>query len=125
MTMLDEVELRSMLGHDVVDESGKSVGNIEYIFNDEETGRAEWIGLLSGTIRPHRLLVPVRGAERDGVSLRVPWPKERIKQAPTYEQDRRGILGLGQYKTTISKEKERIAYAHYGLEELAGTGAGS
>ena len=125
MTMLDEVELRSMLGHDVVDERGKSVGNIEYIFRDEETGRAEWIGLLAGTIRPRRLLVPVRGAERDGVSLRVPWPKERIKQAPTYGQDRRGILGLGQYKTTISTEKERIASAHYGLGESAGTGAGS
>ena len=123
--MLEEVELRSMLGHDVVDERGKSVGNIEYIFNDEETGRPEWIGLLSGTIRPRRLLVPVRGAERDGVSLRVPWPKERIKQAPTYDQARHGILGLGQYKTTISKEKEQIAYAHYGLDELAGSGAAS
>ena len=121
--MLDEVELQRFVGYDVVDKNGKSVGNVEFIFNDDETGRPEWIGVLSGTLRPRHLLVPVRGAERDGVSLRLPWPKEQIKQAPTYDRDRRGLLGLADYKTTISKETERVAYAHYGLEELAGTGS--
>ena len=108
--MLDEVELQRLVGHDVVD----------------ETGRPEWIGVVAGSFRMHRFLVPATGAEKDGPSLRVPWPKERIKRAPRYdEEDRRGMLGLAEYKTTISKEKERMAYAHYGLEEHSGVGARS
>jgi len=126
MTTLGEVDLGHLVGHDVVDEHGKSVGNVEYIFNDDETGRPEWIGVLTGTFRHHHVLVPAKGAERQGPSLRVPWAKERIKQAPRYDQeDRRGILGLGEYRTKISKEKERMAYAHYGIEGFAGVDAPS
>jgi sporulation protein YlmC with PRC-barrel domain len=114
---VDENELRKLIGYNVVDEQGKSIGNIEFVFNDDDTGQAEWIGLVSGTFRRRHLLVPATGAALDGVSLRVPWPKQRIEEAPTYGQsDHRGILGLGEYKTAISEEKERLACAHYGLE---------
>lgn len=126
MTMLEEHELQQLIGYDVVDENGKSVGNVELIFNDDETGRPEWVGVLSGTFRQYRVLVPAAGAEKHGPSLRLPWAKERIKRAPRYDQeDRGGLLGLGGYQTTISKEKERDAYAYYGLEQPAATGARS
>ena len=118
--MSEESELRNLVGHDVVDENGKPVGYVAHIFNDDETGRPEWIGVLTGTIRHQNVLVPVSGTERFGTSLRVPWSKGRIKQAPTYgERDRRGMLGLGEYKLTISKEKEREIRSHYGLLEVA------
>jgi hypothetical protein len=118
--MLEESELRNLVGHDLVDENGKSVGYVAHIFNDDETGRPEWIGVLTGTLRHQNVVVPVSGAERSGMSLRVPWPKEKIRQAPTYgERDRGGLLGVGEYKLTISKEKEQQAYTHYGLAEIA------
>lgn len=119
--MLDETELRSLVGHDVVDQMGKSIGYAADIFKDDETGRPEWIGVLTGTFRHHHVLVPVAGAERAGTSLRVPWPKERIRQAPTYDkEDRQGLLGIAEYRLAISREKEQQAYAHYGVAELAG-----
>jgi hypothetical protein len=118
--MLSEAELRAAAGLDVVDESGKSIGNVEYLFNDDETGEPEWMGIVTGTFRRHHVLVPVRGVERAGASLRVPWPKEQVKQAPTYgDRERDGILGLGHYSLGVSKEREREAYAHYGLAETA------
>jgi PRC-barrel domain len=116
--MLREEELRAVSGLDVVDENGKSIGNVEYLFNDDETGEPEWLGLVTGTFRRQHVLVPVQGVERAGPSLRVPWPKDQVKRAPAYgEREAGGILGLGHYSPGISKEKEREAYAHYGLAE--------
>jgi hypothetical protein len=114
--MLDELELRRLLGHDVVDEAGRSVGYVADVFNDRAMQRPEWIGVLTGTFRQHHVLVPAAGAERAGSSLRVPWPKSWIKQAPAYgKDDRRGLLGLGEYRVAITREKEEQACAHYGL----------
>jgi len=118
--MIDRSEIRRIVGLPVVDERGRAIGSVEYVFNDYESGRPEWIGVVSGAIRRQRVLVPVAGAERRGSSLLVPWPRERVKQAPAYgERDRDGILGFGQYTLGISKEKERDAWTYYGLGERA------
>ena len=47
--MLDEAHIRSLVGLDVVDTNGKSIGNVEFVFNDQDTGRPEWLGIISGT----------------------------------------------------------------------------
>ena len=118
--MLDEAQVKRLVGLDVVDEAGKSIGNVEFVFNDEDTGRPEWLGVISGTFRQHRVLVPIEGLDRAGPSVQVPWSKDRVRQAPSYgDKDRGGILGLGSYSLGISKEKERAAYAHYGLADRA------
>jgi hypothetical protein len=121
MTTPGEADLGQLLGRPVVDEEGRSVGLVECVFDDERTGGPGWIGVLTGTFRHHHVLVPARGAENHGRSLRVPWARERIKHAPTYdEQDQGGLLGIGQYRARISKDKEQVASAHYGIEEDAG-----
>ena len=110
--MLEEAELRSLTGYDVVDRDGKSVGNLEFVFNDADTGRPEWIGVFGGTLRHYHLLVPVEGVEREQTRLRVPWTKEQVKSAPDYGGAR-----------SVSDELERETYRHYGLESPATTGA--
>jgi sporulation protein YlmC with PRC-barrel domain len=121
---MNETELRSLIGLGVVDRDGKSVGNVEHIFNDDVTGQPEWIGVITGSFRQQHVLVPVSGAERSGVFLKVPWTKDRVKQAPTYgKEDRDGARESGGHRIAISKEKERTAYAHYGIEEQAGVSA--
>lgn len=112
--MLDEEELRSYVGHDVVDQNGKSIGWVDTIFNDDETGEPEWIGVLMGVFRQRKHLVPAAMAEKGNGSLRLPLTKDSISRAPTYDkEDRKGLLGLGQYRLAISKEKEQEAYAYY------------
>lgn len=116
--MLGEHELRDLAGHDVVDRDGKSVGYVDQIFNDDRTGEPEWIGVITGTFRHHFHLVPVSGVGKGNGALRVPWTKSRVNHAPEYGRgDKRGILGLGDYRPAISEAKEREAYAHYGLKE--------
>ena len=118
--MVGEVEFRTFVGHDLIDASGKSIGYVVHLFDDEESGRPEWIGVLTGTLRHRHVMVPVSGAESDGLSLKVPWSREKVKQAPTYgEDDWSGLLGIGEYKLTISKEKEEQACAYYGRAEVA------
>ena len=104
--MLDEVQLRELMGRDVIDSDGKSIGNVETYFVDRGTGRPEWIGVLSVTIRRHHYLVPVEGIESEGTVLRVPWTKEQVKSAPDY----------GDPEGSIFEEMEREAYRHYGLQ---------
>ena len=116
--MVDETELRALSGHEVVDCDGKSVGYVDQIFNDNETGKPEWIGVTTGTIRRRFHLVPVAAAEKRNGTLRVPWTKDRVNHAPEYGRgDLRGILGLGDYRPGVSEAKEREAYAYFGLTD--------
>jgi PRC-barrel domain len=108
--MLEQAELQSCIGFDVVDCDGKSVGNLEYVFNDADTGRPEWIGVFGGTIRHYHRLIPVEGVEREPSRLRVPWTKEQVKSAPDYGNAR-----------TVSDDLERETYRHYGLTPATST----
>jgi sporulation protein YlmC with PRC-barrel domain len=103
--MLNETELQDLMGRDVLDRDGKTIGQVECFYNDKETGRPEWIGVFTGTFRTHHFLVPVEGATREATGLRVPWPKEQVHAAPDY----------GKPDEPISEEMEREAYRHYGL----------
>jgi sporulation protein YlmC with PRC-barrel domain len=110
--MLDQAELQALIGADVIDRDGKSVGNLEYVFNDADTGRPEWIGVFGGTLRHYHLLVPVERIEREETRLRVPWTKEQVKSAPDYGDAR-----------SVSDELERETYRHYGLTPATSTTA--
>ena len=103
--MLDETRLRDLMGRDVIDSEGKSIGNLETFFADRDSGRPEWIGVFTGTFRQHHYLVPLEGAEVEGSAILIPWTKEQVKSAPDYRDP----------ETSISEELELEAYRHYGL----------
>ena len=109
--MLEETRLRDLMGHDVIDSDGKSIGNLETFFADRNTGRPEWLGVFTGTFLQHHYLVPVEGAEVDGSAVRVPWTKDQVKSAPDYRDP----------ETSIPEDMERDAYAHYGLQPAVST----
>jgi len=113
-------ELRSIVGHEVVDMNGKSVGYVDLIFVDNDSGRAEWVGVWNGVweTRP-RVLVPIRGAELVEDEIRVPYASDIIEAAPTYEdEDDRGLFAGDDESIGIAPEKERLAYEHYGVGPL-------
>jgi sporulation protein YlmC with PRC-barrel domain len=104
--MLDETRLRDLMGRDVIDREGKSIGNLETFFADRDTGRPEWIGVFTGTFRQHHYLAPLQGAEVEGSGIRIPWTKDQVQSAPDYKDP----------DAAISEELEREAYAHYGVK---------
>ena len=110
-------DITRILGEEARDVNGKSVGFVDLVFVDDETGRPEWMGVWNGLSGSHRHLVPLRGVEEQGSELRVPWTKDVVKSAPTYdEEDDRGLIRNDPDGIHISHEKELAAYEHYGLE---------
>jgi hypothetical protein len=111
-------ELRGLVGHEVVDTNDESIGYVDLVFIDSDTGRPEWLGIWNGVwqTRP-RVLVPMQGIEHVEDEIRVPWTSDVVKSAPSYdEEDDRGIIADRDDVIGISPEKERAAFSHYGIE---------
>jgi hypothetical protein len=109
-------QLRELSGHEVVSADGEKAGYVDLVFRDDETGAPEWLGIWDGLpdTKP-RVLVPVRGVEVDADVVRVPWPADVIRNAPTYEPAHNVTIGQDNV-VDISPETERTAYEHYGVE---------
>ncbi|MGH3037803.1 MAG: PRC-barrel domain-containing protein [Gaiellaceae bacterium] len=103
---MDVSEIQALVSRELVDQNGKSVGYVETVFKDRETGQPEWLGVMTGTWRHHHRLVPAAGVEMVGATIADPWSKEQVESAPEYEDPDRAI----------SEELERDAYRHYGRE---------
>ena len=113
-------ELRQLGGREVADAKGESVGFVDLVFVDDPTGRPEWMGIWSGLPgKGRRVIVPLRGIEHVEDEIRVPWTKDVIMDAPSYDdEDDSGLLRDDPDGIAISPEKERTAYQHYGVEPL-------
>ncbi len=96
-----------MLGKPVYGSDGQKIGEIETFYYDFETGEPEWVGVKTGFLGTKRVLVPIEGArQQDGgdPSLRVAFPKDRVKDTPDIDEDE------------ISVDTERELYHHYGIQ---------
>jgi sporulation protein YlmC with PRC-barrel domain len=116
-------QLQDILGHEVVDSAGETIGYVDVLFLDDATARPELIGVWNGVwgTKP-RVLVPLEGVERIDDRLRVPWAKEVVESGPTYdEEDETGVLVDHTGSITITPEKEREVLSRYGIAALAGT----
>jgi sporulation protein YlmC with PRC-barrel domain len=110
--MISESEFRSLVSREVIDRNGKSVGYVETIFKDRESGRPEWLGVMTGTWRHHHHLVPVTDdLETATGTVTIPWTKEQVGAAPEY----------GEPDQPISEKLEHEAYRHYRTEPAATT----
>jgi hypothetical protein len=113
-------ELQVYDGHEVLDPDGESLGEVDLIFVDEETGRPEWLGLWNGIPFTHRRIVPVRGGViRQGVTIHVPYRKAVFERAPSYHEH---FLHGDPREVHISREQEAEAYRLYGIEPPPGAG---
>jgi len=113
-------ELRELEGREVRDANGESAGFVDLVFVDDETGRPEWMGIWGGIPgRGPRVIVPLQGVRHADGELRVPWTKDVIESAPTYDdEDDRGLFTDDPDGIAVSPEKERATYQHYGVSPL-------
>jgi sporulation protein YlmC with PRC-barrel domain len=111
-TMITESEFRSLVSREVIDRNGKSVGYVEAVFKDRESGRPEWLGVMTGTWRNHHRLVPATDdLETSTGTVTIPWTKEQVGAAPEYDEP----------DQPISEKLEQEAYRHYRREPAATT----
>src|SRR3954447_22740546 len=105
MSTLQKDDLLQKRGQDLYDQSGEKIGKIEEIYLDADTGAPEWALVNTGLFGTKSTFVPLREATTEGDTLRVPYEKAHIKDAPQAEPD-------GQ----LSQHEEAELYSHYGLE---------
>jgi uncharacterized protein (TIGR02271 family) len=92
-------------GQNLADSDGDKIGSIEEIYLDAETDAPEWALVNTGLFGTKSTFVPLRGATDEAGSLRVPYDKGKVKDAPKIEAD-------GQ----LSPSEEAQLYRYYGLD---------
>src|SRR5215216_6424224 len=104
MSTLQTGDLLQKRGEDLYDTSGDKLGSIQEIYLDADTGAPEGALVNTGMFGTKSSFVPLRGATDDG-SLRVPYDKSQVKDAPKINPDRE-----------LSQTQEAELYRHYGLD---------
>ena len=92
-------------GRTMVDPAGDKLGTIDAIYLDDETGQPEWATVTSGMFSAKVAFVPLAQAQDTGGSVRVPYDKQQVKDAPVMPAD-----------GSLSQDDEARLYRHYGLE---------
>jgi uncharacterized protein (TIGR02271 family) len=105
MTTLQKDALLQKRGQDLYDRNGDKIGTIEEIYLDAQTGEPEWALVNTGMFGTKSSFVPLQEADDDGDTLRVPYEKAQVKDAPSMDPD-----------GELSQEDESELYAHYGLD---------
>jgi uncharacterized protein (TIGR02271 family) len=104
--MITHPEVRDLIGAELLDSSGITVGRIGQIYLDESTGELEWATVNTGRFGVNETFVPLAQADRAGHAVRVPYEKATIKDAPN-------MLASGAH---LDESKERELYIYYGLD---------
>ncbi len=104
MSTLQRDELLAKRGEDLYDNNGDKIGSIEEIYLDAETGAPEWALVNTGMFGTKSTFVPLKEATEEEGSLRVPYDKAQVKDAPKMDAD-----------GELSQEDESQLYSHYGL----------
>jgi len=104
MISTDQAQQLLSNGGNVVDNDGNKIGSIGQVFLDDQTGQPEWVTTKTGMFGGGESFVPLRQAELTGDDLRVPYDKDKVKDAPRIS-DSEGHL---------SEEEEGTLYSYYG-----------
>jgi hypothetical protein len=91
-------------GRILVDHNGEPLGSIEVIYLDKVTNQPEWALLEAGATGPARTFVPLVSAGEEGDTVRVPFAKTLVEEAPAMAADRE-----------LSEGQEAELYRHYGV----------
>ncbi|MFJ6770581.1 PRC and DUF2382 domain-containing protein [Kitasatospora sp. NPDC091257] len=108
--MITEQQARSMLHQPVRDVRGSRIGKADHVFLDDVTGKPEWVSVKTGWFGAGESFVPIRDARVVGDHLEVPYPKEKVNNAPLVDVDRGGHL---------SEREEHRLYQYYGIGDGA------
>ena len=102
----DQVQQLTTGGGNVIDNNGDKIGSIGQIFLDDKTGQPEWVTVKTGFFGTGESFVPLRDGEVSGTDVRVPYSKDKVKDAPR-------ISDSDQH---LEESEEAKLYAYYGTE---------
>ncbi|MCX5197555.1 PRC-barrel domain-containing protein [Streptomyces sp. NBC_00249] len=104
--MQTDIDPRSLIGRKAFDRNGAKIGTVDEVYLDDATGVPEWAAVRTGLFG-RDAFVPLEPSEVVGETLRVPFERSLIKDAPDF--------GVGRH---LSPEQELQLYHHYGLDVI-------
>ncbi|MGW0395765.1 PRC-barrel domain-containing protein [Streptomyces sp. NPDC003042] len=102
--MQTDIDPRSLIGRKAFDRNGAKIGTVDEVYLDDATGVPEWAAVRTGLFG-RDAFVPLEPSEVVDDTLRVPFERSLIKDAPDF--------GVGRH---LSPEQELQLYHHYGLD---------
>ncbi len=105
--MITTDQARTLLdgGGNVVGSDDAKIGGIGQIFLDDKTGQPEWVTVKTGLFGNAESFVPLHDADASGNDVRVPYDKNKVKDAPRVS-DSDGHL---------DETEEHTLFEYYGL----------
>ncbi|MCY0905317.1 PRC and DUF2382 domain-containing protein [Arthrobacter sp. H14-L1] len=105
--MITTEQIQDLLGSGgtVVGGEGEKIGKIGQVYLDDETGKPEWVTTKTGMFGGSETFIPLAEATLDGDTIRVPYDKDKVKNAPRMD-DAEGHL---------SKDQEAALYEYYSM----------
>ena len=103
MTMSNQ-DIQRCVGRTAVGPQGEKIGKITDIYFDDQTNKPEWLAVSTGLFGSRISFVPLQGAVPEADSVRLPFSKDQVQDAPNAEADGH-----------LSMEEEDHLYQHYGL----------
>lgn len=107
--MITERDIDTLIGSTAVDSDGSTIGSVSEVYLDDQSGRPEWATVKTGLFGTRETFIPLREAQISDGSLRVPYDKAMVKDAPTIEAEGH-----------LSPAEESELYRYYGVGD--GTG---
>ncbi|MFF2508650.1 PRC-barrel domain-containing protein [Streptomyces sp. NPDC058067] len=101
--MQTDVDPRNLIGRKAFDRNGAKIGTVDEVYLDDATGVPEWAAIRTGLFS-RDAFVPLEPSELVEGTLRIPFERSLIKDAPDF--------GVGRH---LSPEQELQLYHHYGL----------
>jgi len=108
--MISRDSVQTLIGGTAYSTDGAKIGSIGTVYLDNASGEPAWVTVKTGLFGSNESFVPLEQAELSEDGIRVPYDKERVKNAPNIETDRE-----------LSEQEEDQLYSYYGL---SGTTAG-
>jgi uncharacterized protein (TIGR02271 family) len=103
--VISTADITSIIGSNAVDNDGDKLGKVGQVYLDDQTGRPEWATVQTGLFGTHETFVPLSEASVEGGTLRVPYEKARVKDAPRVEAE----------QGHLSPDEEAELYRYYGI----------
>jgi len=98
-------DISSIIGSNAVDASGDKLGKVGQVYLDDQTGSPEWATVSTGLFGTSETFVPLTDASVSSGTLRVPYEKAKVKDAPRVDAD----------QGHLSPAEEEELYRYYGI----------
>ena len=106
MVSTDEVQRLLGSGGSVVGKDGTKIGRMGQVFLDDQTDQPEWVTVKTGMFGGAESFVPLADASVAGTEIRVPYGKDKVKDAPRMESS----------EGHLSQQEEAALYRYYGKD---------